>query len=266
MDHDASPEAFRAVVGSVEVGGVFKITSAGRHPDCDDLLLERVDLSGATILDVGASDGTTSLELIGRLPPGFAAYVVSDRWLRLLVLRLRWHTVLLDPASGRCVLVFGQRIVAWPHRSRIVRACYAPLLRAATGTKRLEEVSMLNPELRRLIESDPRVTAVEHDVFEVWSGPTPDVIKVANLLRRVYFEDEEICRALDALRRSLPEGGHLLVVDNPYLDIGSRAGLYRKRADRFELVTTTAEVPEINHLVLVGDQGAAVGRQEMPAR
>ena len=222
VDRDASPEAFRAVVGSVEVGGVFKITSADRHPDCDDLLLGRLDLSGATVLDVGASDGTTSLELVRRLPPDFAAFVVSDRWLRLLALRLRWHTLLIDPASKRCVLVFGRRVVAWPERSRIVRAFYAPLLRAATRTKRLEEVSMLNPDLRRLIASDPRVTAVEHDVFEVWTGPTPDVIKVANLLRRIYFEDEEICRALDALRRSLSEGGHLLVVDNPYLDIGSR--------------------------------------------
>ncbi len=79
----------------------------------------------------------------------------------------------------------------------------------------------------------------------------PDVIKVANLLRRLYFSDEDICRALRSLLASLDEGGHLLILDNPRIPgIDIRAGLFRRSQDRFELVATTTEEPEILDLVL----------------
>lgn len=268
LDEHATPEAFTAAIGGVEVGGTFKITAANRHPGCDELLVTHLDLTGATVVDLGASDGTTSLDLLHRLPPGFATFVISDRYLHVGMRRFRWHTLLLDPFEGRCVLVFGRRVIAWPHRSRVLRLVYAPLLSAAAASpERLRTVSLLNPEVRALMASDPRVVAAEHDVFEVWDGPPPDVIKIANLLRRIYFTDEEITAALDALRRSLPEGGHLLVVDNPYLPgLDARAGLYRRTGDRFEAVATTDEVPEINDLVLADDPTAAVGRQEVGRR
>jgi len=268
LDEHATPEAFTAVISQIEVGGTFKITSANRHPDCDDLLVNHLDLTGATIVDLGASDGTTSLELFRRLPPGFATFVISDRYLHVGMRRFRWHDVLLDPFDGRCVLICGRRVIAWPQRSRVLRLAYAPLLRAAADRpERLRDVSLLNPDVRALIASDPRVVAREHDVFEVWHGPPPDVIKVANLLRRVYFTDEDITAALDALRRSLPDGGHLLVVDNPYLPgVDARAGLYQRAGDRFVTVAMTADVPEINDLVLADDPTAAVGRQEVARR
>jgi hypothetical protein len=268
LDEDATPEAFSATIGQVEVGGTFKMTSANRHPGCDELLVTHLDLTGATIVDLGASDGTTSLELFRRLPPGFATFVISDRYLHVGMRRFRWHTVLVDPFDSRCVLVFGRRVIAWPQRSRLLRLAYAPLLRSAEEHPgRLREVSLLNPAVRALIASDPRVISAEHDVFELWEGPPPDVLEVANLLRRIYFNDEDITAALDALRRSLPEGGHLLVVDNPYLPgVDARAGLYRRAGDRFVTVAMTDEVPEINDLVLADDPTAAVGRQEVGRR
>lgn len=62
--------------------------------------------------------------------------------------------------------------------------------------------------------ADPRVSYRVHDVFTAWPGDQPDVIKVANLLRRLYFSDADITRALCAIHESPAEGGHLLVVDN----------------------------------------------------
>jgi chemotaxis methyl-accepting protein methylase len=96
---------------------------------------------------------------------------------------------------------------------------------------------------------DPRVSYRVHDVFQPWAGETPDVIKVANLLRRLYFPDADIIRALHVLRDSLPEGGHLMVVDNPRIpNTPPRAGIYRRVGTRLEEVARTGE-PEIADLV-----------------
>jgi hypothetical protein len=265
VDPDATDEAFAAAMGAIELGGTFKRTLPNRHPGCDDLLLDHVRLVGATIADVGASDGSTSVDLIRRLPDELVAYVIADRYLQVSAVRVLGHTLLFDPDDGGCILVFGRRCLAWPRRSRAVRLACSPLLVAGALCRgRRETVLLLNPRARALLSDDPRVNVRVHDVFRPWEGPKPDVIKVANLLRRIYFSDDQIRAALDALRASLPEGGHLLVVDNPYLPIDARAGLYRREGDRLRVVALTDEVPEINDLVLHDDPDAAIGRQEVP--
>jgi hypothetical protein len=159
--------------------------------------------------------------------------------------------------------------VAWPGLSKLIRGLYAPLTAVAARRPELRrDVGLLNPDTRALLAADARVTVRVHDVFRPWEGEPPDVIKVANLLRRLYFSDEDICAALDVLLASLPEGGHLLIVDNPYIDdiAPGRAGLYRRQHDRFVSVAYTAEIPEINDLVLRGEGDAVVGRQEINKR
>jgi hypothetical protein len=111
-------------------------------------------------------------------------------------------------------------------------------------------VLLLGPEARQLMRRDARVSTRVHDVFEPWPSPAPSVIKVANLLRRLYFSDDDIRRALTALLESLDEGGHLLVVDNPRIaGIAVRAGLYRREGGRFVQVARTPDEPEIADLL-----------------
>lgn len=248
LDPDAAPDDFREAMSSVYVGGTIKITGAGRHPGTDRLLIDTVDLRTAHIVDIGASDGSTSLELIQRLPT-FAAYTIADLYLKLEAVDVGRRTVFLDP-DGTPVLVAGPRFAAWPSLSSLVAVLYAPLLRAARSPRRgRREVLLLNPGVRRLMARDPRVTTQVHDVFQPWAGEKPDVIKVANLLRRLYFTDEELNRALVALHGSLPEDGHLMLVDNPRMrNTPPRAGIWQRRGDRFYEVARTGE-PEIADLV-----------------
>jgi len=111
-------------------------------------------------------------------------------------------------------------------------------------------VLLLNPSVRQHIAADPRVSYRVHDIFQPWTGPAPDVIKVANLLRRLYFDDERIVLALHALLNSLEDGGHLLIVDNPRMkNTPPRGGLYRRDGDRFVPVAQTEGTPEIDDLI-----------------
>lgn len=250
--HDATPEQFRKAMSAIHVGETIKITGSNRHPVADDLLIENVDTAGKTIVDIGASDGTTSVDLIAKLPD-FGSYVIADLFLSVTAIQAAAHLFLYD-LDGACILIAGRRLVAWPSLSGPVRQLYRPLLTLAARRRREHterEVLLLNPATRALMAADPRVSHRVHDVFTVWNGPPPDVIKVANLLRRLYFSDADIARALTALHTSLPEGGHLLVVDNPRIaGIAARAGLYLRQARGFVPVAESEHRPEIHDLIV----------------
>lgn len=248
LDPGTGPEDFRTAMSALHVGGTIKITGLNRHTRTDALLIENVDTTGATIVDIGASDGSTSVELVAKLP-AFGAYFIADLFFTLSAAKAYRHEVFYDQAN-QPILIAGPRLLAWPSLSATVRALYRPVLAKAAQLGHRRDVLLLNPSARALIASDDRVSYQVHDVFTRWDGPSPDVIKVANLLRRLYFSDEMICTALRVIHDSLPEGGHLLIVDNPRIaGIDERGGLYRKQDGGFTRITVTPEIPEIDDLI-----------------
>lgn len=248
LDPKVTPDDFRTAMSALNVGGTIKITGTNRHPAADALLLDHVDVSRATIVDIGASDGSTSVDLVGKLET-FKAYVIADLYLYVSAARVGRKVLFFDH-DDTSILVVGRHHLAWPSVSRLVRLLYGPRIALATRhPERRERILLLNPTAQQLIADDDRVTFATHDVFEVWDGPTPDVIKVANLLRRLYFSDAEILRALRSVLVSLPEGGHLLIVDNARAKVPPRAGLYRRSGGRFAHVAETETSPEIADLV-----------------
>ncbi len=249
LDDDATPEQYRAAMSALHVGETIKITGSNRHPRADGLLVDNVDLKGAHIVDIGASDGSTSVDLIRRIPE-FGRYTMADLFFHLDSERVGRHDLFYGP-DGDLILIVGSRAVAWPSLSPLVSRLYRPVSRKAgrPGANRTP-VLLLNPEARRIIASDERVQYQVHDIFTPWAGVRPDVIKVANLLRRLYFPDDQISIALTHLLDSLPEGGHLLMVDNPRIaGIAERGGLYRREGGRFVAVAESDEEPEIADLI-----------------
>lgn len=234
-------------MSALNIGDTIKITGANRHPRAD-ALLDGLDLTSATIVDIGASDGSTSLDLIRHLAE-FEKYVIADLYLTLTAVRVGPWTIFLQ--GDTAVLLVGRRLIAWPGESAVLSRLLSPILKSAAARRQAgREVLLLNPDVQALMRTDPRVTYRTHDVFTVWDGPAPDVIKVANLLRRLYFDDATITAGLVALLRSLPENGHLLIVDNPRMrNTPPRGGLYRRSADRFEQVAQTQGTPEVHDLI-----------------
>jgi hypothetical protein len=248
LDPEADPDVFRRAMNAMHVGGTIKITGTNRHPRSDALLADNVDLGGKHVVDFGASDGSTSVDLIGRLPR-FGRYTIADLYLHIGHRQVGRHHVFYDPA-GKPILVAGRRAVAWPPLSRLVALPYAALLRRAERSGPVKRVLLLNPAAQRIVREDSRVTYQEHDVFTHWQGERPDAIKIANLLRRLYFSDTQIRQALQMVLDDLPEGGHLLIVDNPRIaGIRERGGLFRRDNGRFVLVAQTDDAPEIADLI-----------------
>lgn len=247
VDPDADPGKFRRAMFGVHLGGTIKITWAGRHAEADQLLVEAVDLTDADIVDIGASDGSTSLDLI-KVAGDFRSFTVADLFLSLQRSTALGHSLFYD-ADGECVLIGGRWFVAWPSMSGFVQSAYYPLLKAAEDKPR-EEVLLLNPELRREMATDARIRATVHDVFETFESPV-DVIKVGNLLRRLYFDDATIVRGLQAVHASLREGGVLVLADDSRVkEEPTAAGIYRKVDDHFERIAATTRIPEVDALAL----------------
>ena len=248
LDESADPDSFRRAMAAFPVGNTFKITCADRHAIADALLMDNVDLQGATILDIGASDGTTAVDLISKILD-FRTYIIADISLHMTAATVWRHLVFFDH-RGECNLVVGRRLIAWPSLSSFVRLLYTPVIRRANRSSgRRESVLLLNPATRRVIDSDPRVSSATHDIFLPWPGPKPDVIKVANLLRRLYFDDTTLLKGLESVLANLAEGGHFLLVDNPRARVGPRAAVYRRTGDAFTFVAQTPDSPEIAELV-----------------
>lgn len=246
---DPDPELFRTIMSQVYIGGTIKITGANRHPEADDLLVQYVDVAGKSIADIGASDGSTSLDLIDKLL-GFASFTIADLHLSIKAVKVGRRWAFFDDA-GTCVMISGRRTVAWPDQSAWVGYVYSPTIRRGARSSESREVLLINPAVRRRMADDPRISTAVHDVFTEWPDPKPDVIKVANLLRRLYFSDEQLIGGLRALTASVPEAGHLLIVDNPRTaDPTPRGGLYQRKNGRLVTVAQTRRAPELADLIV----------------
>lgn len=249
-------------MSAIHVGETIKITEGDRHPAADALIVDNIDLTDAVIVDIGASDGSTSVDLIGKLPT-FGEYVIADLYFHLTVRRSDGRTFLFDQA-GECILVVGPRVVAWPSLSGLVRWLYSRrIARSTRPGVPVEQVLLLNPDARALMATDSRVTFREHDIFTRWDEPRPTLIKVANLLRRLYFSDDMLRAGVASVLDSLDEGGYFLIVDNSRIkDMPPRAGLYRRTGGRFVLVDETPNRPEIGDLIVSVSLPSAVSRSE----
>jgi hypothetical protein len=250
-DPSAPVEAFSSVVSLFLLNGTYKSTSPGRHRDSDRLLLDRLAGSTPVVLDVGASDGSTSLDLIRALGDSFAKYYVTDRAVSVHVAAADGRAYFYD-AGGACVLVRTPSWVLYPTASG---AGWDPLLRALHGgvppfVPGLPEISLVQPALLERARRDSRVEIRAHDVFDPWRGATPDVVKVANLLNPAYFADDRIRAAIRTLGSALAVGGLLLVIDNRDVE---QASLFERTAAGFRLVARVRGGTDVEALVLAQD-------------
>lgn len=253
LDPGATGPEYTAAMSAMHVGSTIKITERHRHPEADRALLEHLP-ADPYVVDLGASDGSTSLDLIEALP-AFRRYVVADLFLEVTATRVGRRVVFRD-GTGQVVVVAGPLVAAWPQDSPVVARLYARVLRRSLEQREHVDVLLLNPQLQDLMARDPRVERRTHDVFTPWPAPAPDVFKVANLLRRIYFDDDQILEALAALHSSLDDGGLLFLVDDGqrYLSddsrpVGARYGIYRRGSTGFDLVARSDAPPEIADLV-----------------
>ena len=236
-----SADQFSASVSSLQFGVTFKTTHPGRHAQSNRFLRETYRGSRPVILDVGASDGSTSLDLIQDLGSNFAYYYVTDLNLSVRCGYDSKGVVYFVDQNGSCILRASERLLVYSDTSRAklpLRLIARTLLAKCRNAGGWRNLVLIQPALRRRAKCDPRIIIQRYDIFAPWSGPPPDLVKVANLLNNDYFSDSQIRKALQVQCSNLAPNGRLQLISEDQ-DI-EKFSVFRKTPTGMELEWTHA--------------------------
>jgi len=212
-----SPIRLSATISVLKFGTTFKTTNSGRHEHSNRYLLEVYRSAQPSILDIGASDGSTALDLVQTLKDSFRRYFATDLNLSVRGGADGRGVVYFADHTDQCVLRVSKRWLvyadvsgAWFPLAPLARR----LLSRSAGVNDWREVLLIQPELLELSERDPRIVVTKYDMFVPWTGERPDLIKMANVLNPSYFSDLQLTQALRVQCSNLAPSGRLLIADN----------------------------------------------------
>jgi hypothetical protein len=210
---DADGRAFARAVSVLKFGRTFKSTAPSRFPHT---LLELRRLSFAAppvVLDVGASDGSTSLDVMQAIE--FRRYYCTDLNVETEVTE-RGAWTYFHAHGGTPILAASDRWIAYNDvagaplpLSALCRRIFAQAPSPEQGSRR---VPLMNPTLRARLGHE--VIFQCYNALEPWRGEPADLVLTANLLNRSYFRDAELIQILGHLRGALAARGWLVLIEN----------------------------------------------------
>jgi hypothetical protein len=246
-------DSFEFSISAIKIGETWKSTQKKRHILSDRLIVGAASsLSMPSVLEIGASSGSTSMELLDSLGNNYGHYYVTDLYFELRCVTRDGVTYLYHPNTGECIMRVTDRFLIY---NEVGNALFPQGMIANRLIKRAPQISaidtstvnFLHPELRRRIASDTRIIATTHNVLEPWPHELLDIVKVANVLNRLYFSDEQIMKALMSLKVSMKPEGKLVITDNREVEMASM--FCRNRDGKFALETEINGGTEIADLV-----------------
>lgn len=189
---------FTQAISCINARETYKTTGLDRTRLADAAVLRHLSAAPAPrVLEVGVSDGVSSIRLLEALPPD-AVVQLTDRHPHFFRRGPRGLCLLAD-ADGR---LLGLKLPLF----------YLTLpLSISFGTStwvRIETINPMLPEALGIARIQP---------FDVRSGRADapvQVVKCANVFNRRYFPAEVIRAAVANLAQSLVDGGHLVISQN----------------------------------------------------
>ena len=243
---------FSEAMTSFRFNQVYKTTKTNRHILTQNFLK---NYSGPdtkpVILDIGASDGSTSLNFIDLLDQSFKKYYVTDYNIECSYAKEKGYTFFFDK-SDTCFLVASKRFVFYPETSWYVNLILKKKLHEISN-KPKTNIVLCNRKLFKLTKIDDRIKILSYNIFETWCYEKADIIIVGNLLNRSYFSDGEIKEAILNCYEALTENGVLAIIRNKLegKDEIEKSSVYCK-SDKFSLKKIFEQNGgvEINDLIL----------------
>ena len=244
---DRASTAFSHVLDDLCVNGSWKRSLPGRLQGSEAVLCRLLTAGGPgavlDVLDLGASDGITTVELLNALSRAGAAGArlrLAD--LTLTLQRYRAGALVeYRTARGEPVLVrlgwLGLRLPRSPRRFDGLSTLLARLyLKLGPLRRRLREtgtISLISPAA----SPHPGLEAFELDVLvrnDTLNGGF-DGIRASNVLNKENFTRDQLLRALGNLHAYLREGGYLLISRNQIGRGGEteRGSVWQRRESRF---------------------------------
>jgi SAM-dependent methyltransferase len=250
------------LIRHVRIGGTNKSSAPGRLQEADMALIDQLERQSTRhlhFLDVGCSDGTTSLDTIQLIERSLQIRVsayLQDRYIWVRIKR-RWNIVefvsseqdlLMVRCGGVALAPAPKTVFLAPLTNRLVSA-YLGLTRFRRRMQEISRFPLLSPHV--LLHPDLQIC--EGSVLtptEDFLGRM-DVVRVSNLLHYDYFSKTELRTALSNLVRYIRDGGLLLVSRNCQHRAGEieRGTVWRLMAMRLVPVADFGGGSELKELV-----------------
>ena len=233
-----SSHEFSNCIKSIYFGGKFsKTTMPNRHNISDKIILNLLSSGSKVILDVGASDGSTSLDLLTKLSGRFKKYYITDINFYLHVIKDNKNSYFFDPNTKECIMLVNNKFIVYNDNTEStlihILASYFIKKSPAYDNKKIEIIKLCQPALQRLINNVKKIELMEWSVFEEWKEEKVDLIKVANVLKPNIFTNEEIILALRNFMSILNIDGYIIIIKNEEIE---KYSLYKYNGTSFELV------------------------------
>ena len=248
-----------AIIAKIKIGGVFKTTSYQRFPETTQLLANIPFSSPPVILDVGASDGSSSLSIMEVV--SFARYYVTDRHIEAYACKTRSGAFFCDAehtpfmyANELFVIYNDMKKALWP-LSAIARKLFSGF--DISNYEDVRKVILMNPELQRRIGGEIRLE--RYNIFEPWPHEKANLVIAANILNRGYFSDSQLNDALRNLKGALKNFGRLALIENRPAE---QSNIFRLQDGKFVVESEVGRGSDIKSLVTtLGDVDVSeVGR------
>lgn len=261
-------DAFSFILHDLLIDGTWKRTNSGRLPLTESVLCSHIpSIAGEIhVLDLGASDGITTIELTSALRKSFGDRVrVHLADLNISLLRFRkgpvfeYRTTHGTPVMTRIGRV-GLRLSARRQQEGVsdpIAKLYLSFDRFRRSMRLDKAISVVHP----LVQREAAITVIELDCLasDKELSERFDAIRASNILNIDYFSAEQLRSAVGNMHGYLREGGCLLVSRNE-----DRAGkeiengsVWRKVGSRFTHLTDFGAGSEIKAIVDEWDRGHA---------
>lgn len=248
-------DKFSEAMTSFNFSGVYKTTQSGRHKQTQ-LFLKNEAIKLAVlpvILDIGASDGSTSLDFLNTLNNTFKKYFVTDYNIKCTYCTYRGYTYFFNTKNA-CFLVASKKFVFYPANKTLFSFLFKKPLLAVENLPK-DELLLISKGLQEKQIDNVRIQIRDYNIFEPWVQDKADIVVVGNLLNQVYFTDSQISTALKNCYDALTENGILSIIRNFLLGDGSEvenATIFKKNTTlkSFEKIHEINSGVEVANLVL----------------
>jgi len=209
----ADETKFSRAVSMFKFGSTFKSTGKLRFPLTLRELASLQFSTAPVIVDVGASDGITSLDIMETVR--FKKYYVTDLNIETYYTVSGNYTFFYDPA-GVCIMAANDR---WIVYNDFVSAIFpfrgwarAILAHAPVFNTDMTSIRLITPALQK--EGSLNLVVENYDVFNKWPHEKADLIIAANILNHDYFSSTDLRKALTNLIEALQGSGRLVIIEN----------------------------------------------------
>tara|TARA_Y100000590_G_C15399598_1_gene893256 strand:- start:230 stop:844 length:615 start_codon:yes stop_codon:yes gene_type:complete len=185
------------------------------------------------ILDVGASTGSASLDIIFNIP--YKKYFLTDLNPEVFVQSKGLNTYFFD-VYGNCFMVANNFFIFYPQYINVI-------LKIDKNHDSMIKINLLDPIL---LKSSKRVQTKKYNMLKPWKYEKVDLIIIGNLLNRSLFSRDNIFLALRNLMNALNPGGRLAIVENRAKEKGS---LFQLKNDKLSLESDYNGGTEIKELI-----------------